>query len=520
MRNWIALLLLLAVVVWQNVRIESVEAGQPATASSAAEPVAKMRGEPKFDEKLKKWNFDEPYVIEPPDIIVIRDCKMKADPTYKVQPFDGLLVRSSASGIADAYFVDPDGKIDLGPKFGSKCHVAGITMAEAKRKIRKQIQASAPGSHVHVSLTVMSGVQQVIGEHLVGPDGKIKLGAFGTVYITGLTTDKAAAAIVKKVNEDQSIQCTAAEVDVMAYNSKRCYVIIKRGAVGDNVVSIPVTGNETVLDVIAKVGPEPSFSTAKIWVGRPAPNGVGNEIKLPVKYDEITRQGKTETNHRLLPGDRLFIEPLRVRNVDLHLAPQAPPAPEVAPAGAYQAVGKTAEKNSKKARLKMQCVVDLKGNMREIAGLEDGSVAWGDTPLVLSLLRVMEKNELVQVTGSKTLTPEFNMAAEVQFGAKGSSEKSAGPVAVVEKPLGRALDEYLHECKFKSFGATVFSRLQGYQVYFETILSLEGNDGQKVEQHFACALKPNQSCICRMPLGRGEAKDSNLYVVISRLEEE
>ncbi|MEM6656418.1 MAG: hypothetical protein AAF596_11475, partial [Planctomycetota bacterium] len=48
-------------------------------------------------------------------------------------------------------------------------------------------------------------------------------------------------------------------------------------------------------------------SSTKIWIARPAPNGVGCEQVLPVNYEDITRGASTATNYQLLPGDRLFI---------------------------------------------------------------------------------------------------------------------------------------------------------------------------------------------------------------------
>jgi protein involved in polysaccharide export with SLBB domain len=73
------------------------------------------------------------------------------------------------------------------------------------------------------------------------------------------------------------------------------------------VVEAPITGNETVLSAIARVGGISQVSSKRIWIARPAPNGVGCEQILPVNWDEISRGALTATNYQMMPGDRLFI---------------------------------------------------------------------------------------------------------------------------------------------------------------------------------------------------------------------
>ena len=87
-------------------------------------------------------------------------------------------------------------------------------------------------------------------------------------------------------------------VDIFAYNSKKYYVMTQGAGFGDNVATAPITGNETVLDAVATVGGLSQLSSKKIWVARPAPNGVGCEQVLPVNWDDITRA---------LDGDELSV---------------------------------------------------------------------------------------------------------------------------------------------------------------------------------------------------------------------
>jgi len=62
-----------------------------------------------------------------------------------------------------------------------------------------------------------------------------------------------------------------------------------------------------VLDAIAHLGGISQLSSHRIFIARPAPNGVGCEQILPVNWDEIARGGSTATNYQLMPRDRLYI---------------------------------------------------------------------------------------------------------------------------------------------------------------------------------------------------------------------
>lgn len=249
-----------------------------------------------------------PYTIEPPDILLLNAIKVVPKPPHEIEPFDGLLIRAAGAlpdqPISDAFFVDPEGMIDLGPSYG-KVKVVGLSIDEAKDAIRKQLAEVLEEPEVSVSLAVSSGAQQIAGEHLVGPDGRVNLGTYGSVYVTGLTIEEAKAAIERQL----SIYLEKPEVivDIFSYNSKKYYIITQGGGFGDNVVPQPITGNETVLDAIAALGGISQVSSTKIWIARPAVNGVGCEQILAVNWEDITRGASTATNYQLMPGDRVFI---------------------------------------------------------------------------------------------------------------------------------------------------------------------------------------------------------------------
>jgi polysaccharide export outer membrane protein len=109
-------------------------------------------------------------------------------------------------------------------------------------------------------------------------------------------------------------------VDVQGYNSKLFYVILDGGGAGQQVVRLPITGNETVLDAIAQVqGLSSVSSTDNIWVARPAPAGGPHQV-LPVNWRAVSALGDTGTNYQLMPGDRVYVAAQHLVAADTFLA--------------------------------------------------------------------------------------------------------------------------------------------------------------------------------------------------------
>ena len=82
-------------------------------------------------------------------------------------------------------------------------------------------------------------MQQIKGEHLIGPDGAINLGSYGTVDVAGMTV----AEVRKAVEGHLAYYLDKPEVsvDVYAYNSKFYYVVTERDG-ADFITRIPCTG--------------------------------------------------------------------------------------------------------------------------------------------------------------------------------------------------------------------------------------------------------------------------------------
>jgi polysaccharide export outer membrane protein len=254
-----------------------------------------------------------PYVIEPPDILLIDAIRVVPLPPYRLNPLDAISVIAPEKKtlpnepLQGTFTVEPDGSINLGGSYG-RVIVVDKTIEEAKAEIEKHLKnvAGIPEPQVTVSLAQFRGLQQIKGEHLVRPDGTISLGLYGSVYVTGMTLEEAKLAIER--NLAKHLQRPEVSVDIYSYNSKVVYVVTDGGGYGEQVYPIPATGNETVLDAIGKIGGLPTVaSKRRIWVARPAPAGQTPAQILPVNWDAIVQGGNTTTNYQLLPYDRLYV---------------------------------------------------------------------------------------------------------------------------------------------------------------------------------------------------------------------
>jgi polysaccharide export outer membrane protein len=252
-----------------------------------------------------------PYMIEPPDILLIDAVRIVPRPPYVVQPLDVLLIRVSNTltnqPIDSVFTVGPDGTINLGFTYGS-IRVAGMTLEMVQQTLLRHLSKVLREPQVAVALAQFRGVQQLRGEHLVRQDGTISLGTYGCVYVTGLTICQAKAAIERHLS--QFVQDPEISLDVFAYNSKVYYIITDGAGFGQQVYRLPITGKETVLDAISAIQGLPAVaSTRHIWVARPAPANHSCTQILPVDWRAIVEGGSTATNYQLFPGDRIYIRP-------------------------------------------------------------------------------------------------------------------------------------------------------------------------------------------------------------------
>jgi polysaccharide export outer membrane protein len=275
------------------------------------------------------------YTIAPPDVLLIDAVTLIPRPPYRIAPLDGLLIRATrpvekegkedggalipGQPIDGLYRVEADGTVNLGFTYGS-VQLRGLTIPEARTAIKAYLEKRVKGAFdVMVALAESRALQQIRGEHLVRQDGKVTLGTYGSVYVAGLTTSEAKDVIEQHLSRyllDPEIS-----LDVAGYNSKVYYVIFDQDGFGEQVIRLPITGNETVLDAIGELkGLPPGTDRRRIWVARPSPADHNCSQLLPVDWQAITKGGMTATNYQLLPGDRVYVSMDRWIAADSYLA--------------------------------------------------------------------------------------------------------------------------------------------------------------------------------------------------------
>jgi polysaccharide export outer membrane protein len=182
---------------------------------------------------------------------------------------------------------------------------AGKSVAQLQADLLEMLKETYREPDVWITLSQMGAQQQIAGEHLVAPDGKVNLGTYGRVRVVGLTIEEAQKAIQQHLSE--SLENPEISVEMLGYNSKVYYVITQGAGLGDQVVILPSKGNETVLDAIGQIQGLQSNSSTRMWIARPGRNACGGDQILPVDWLAVTQRGATDTNYQVLPGDRLFI---------------------------------------------------------------------------------------------------------------------------------------------------------------------------------------------------------------------
>jgi polysaccharide biosynthesis/export protein len=248
------------------------------------------------------------YQVEAPDVLQIEALKLVPRPPYRIDTYDLLMIRATGT-ILDApineyYLVDDEGSVNLGPAYG-KVRIAGLTIDEATTVTTQFLQQILREPYVSIQLVRTGGTQQVTGTYLIQQDGNVNLRQYGVVNVSGKTSTEVKEAIEKKLS--QFFDSPEVTVEVVGYNSEVYFVIRENSIAGEDVVRLPITGKETVLDAISMVGGLTAVSSRRIWIARPVPGTFGCEQILPIDYMAITRDAAAATNYQILPGDRVFI---------------------------------------------------------------------------------------------------------------------------------------------------------------------------------------------------------------------
>ncbi|RIK74242.1 MAG: hypothetical protein DCC67_16865 [Planctomycetota bacterium] len=275
---------------------------------------------PQMPRELAKVSLPD-YIIEPPDVLTIEATSLLPKQPYALRPLDVVAVTTQGmvpeeTNVAGEFLIQANGAIDLGFVLGS-VQAAGKTVEELQADILATLRQQVREPQVTVTLTQLAAQQQIAGEHLVAPDGKVNLGTYGRVRVVGMTMEEARAAI--EAHLAQYLENPQIALDVLGYNSKVYYVVTQGAGLGDRVVILPAKGNETVLDAIGQVQGLDSTSSTRMWVARPGGNECGGDQIMPVDWLAITQRGDVGTNYQLMPGDRLYVSEDKLVAIDTKL---------------------------------------------------------------------------------------------------------------------------------------------------------------------------------------------------------
>ena len=273
--------------------------------------------------ELEKVSLPD-YRVEPPDILLIEAVKAVPRPPHRVDALDVLFIQLTPSlpdePLSGLFTVAPEGIVQLGASYGGGVQVIGMTIPEVQATLIRHFQevVKIKDPKVTVTLAQSQAAQRISGPHLVQIDGTISLGTYGRVHVAGMTIPQVRQAV--EAHLAQFLLDPRVSVDVQNFNSKLYYVIMDGGGLGQTVVRLPVTGNDTVLDAISQLnGLTPVSSRDRMWVSRPAPAGECHQI-LPVDWRAISECGDTTTNYQLMPGDRVFVASYPLVRADSALA--------------------------------------------------------------------------------------------------------------------------------------------------------------------------------------------------------
>lgn len=166
---------------------------------------------------------------------------------------------------------------------------------------------------------------------VVEPDGRITIEGLGRIYVAGLTTGEAECEITKRILDRHPAARSAilaVSIEVPATNSKQAYVVLLDGSQGDCVWQVPVDKATTVGSALRQSAlPQPiCFASTRTWVAR-TPAAGGTSTELPVVWDAAKGQPTCESNHALLPGDRLYVDVTNAAPRSIPQTTQTSPGP-------------------------------------------------------------------------------------------------------------------------------------------------------------------------------------------------
>jgi len=139
------------------------------------------------------------------------------------------------------------------------------------------------------------------GRHDIGPDGRIDLGDYGSLRIEGKTTGE----IAKLLSSEIGVEPAKIKVSVITHRSQHLLLF---GEVIGWQRSVPYQGQETVLDLLQRVGGITKGAEPRdVYVVRPHLGESQRPEVIHVDLHAIVVKNDQRTNIRLLPFDQIYV---------------------------------------------------------------------------------------------------------------------------------------------------------------------------------------------------------------------
>ena len=158
------------------------------------------------------------------------------------------------------------------------------------------------------------------GRRTVGPDGCIDLGRYGHVRVEGLTLPATARAIADRLG----LTPERVQVRVVEFCSRHLLLV---GEVIGRHRTIPYQGNETVLEVLQRVGGiTPGAEPTEVYVVRSHLGDLRRPEVFHVDLQDIVIRKDQKSNIRVIPYDQIYVGETRQARVEKCIPPWIRPA--------------------------------------------------------------------------------------------------------------------------------------------------------------------------------------------------
>ena len=203
-------------------------------------------------------------------------------------------------------------------------HTAGCAMDRAS--VEKNLMAH-PSAHAEAELLryrvacpdiielEIAQRPEFTGRYEIGSDGRINLGDYGNPRIEGRMIPE----VAQLIGAETGVSASSVQVRVLEFRSQH---VVLFGEVAGRQRSVPYRGQETVLELLQRVGGiTPGAAPDDVYVVRPHLGDNRRPEIFRVDLNAIVMKQDQRTNIRLLPFDQVYVGETREAKVEKAIPP-------------------------------------------------------------------------------------------------------------------------------------------------------------------------------------------------------